>query len=207
MKKTLLSLITLLTTTIALASVKIDNIYYNLNDENKTAEVTYQYNNNYSNYSNITSITIPSTISFNNTEYRVTSIGDCAFQYSALTSITINNNITSIKDRAFMNCPSLISITIPNSVTYIGNEVFRECFSLISITIPNSITYIGINVFDYTPWLNNLPDGCLYVGKCLYLYKGNKSINHIDIKEGTTMICNNAFSYCGGLSSLQYPIV
>ena len=42
MKKTLLLLVALITATIAFAQTEINGIYYNLNDETKTAEVTYQ---------------------------------------------------------------------------------------------------------------------------------------------------------------------
>lgn len=60
----------------------------------------------------------------------------------------IPNGITSIGNRAFMNCNSLTNITISNSVTSIGSYVFEECSSLTSITIPNSVTSIGVNEFN-----------------------------------------------------------
>ena len=152
MKKTLLLLVTLLTATITFASVEINGIYYNLNDETKTAEVTYQYQNSCwekNNYSGITTITIPPKVTHNATEYSVTSIGEDAFSCCiSLTSITIPNSVTAIGDRAFPSCISLTSITIPNSVTYIGNAAFHNCSSLPSITIPNSVTSIGKSAFS-----------------------------------------------------------
>ena len=73
MKKFTLFLVALFTATIAFAKTEIDGIYYNLNDETKTAEVTYQ--NQYywegNNYSGITSITIPEKVTYNSTEYSV----------------------------------------------------------------------------------------------------------------------------------------
>ena len=51
MKKTLFFLVALLTATIAFAQTEINGIYYNLNNETKTAEVTYQdswFDDNYS---------------------------------------------------------------------------------------------------------------------------------------------------------------
>jgi len=73
----------------------------------------------------------------------VTSIGDSAFLYSSLNSVTIPNSVTSIGDFAFTSSTSLTSITIPDSVTSIGNQAFRACISLPSVTIPNSVTSIG----------------------------------------------------------------
>ena len=247
-------IVSLFIATMAFAyDAEIDDIYYNLDNENKTAEVTYQYNWSENNYSGVTNITIPSIISYDGTAYSVTSIGDEAFLYclsltsitipnsvtsignyafsycSSLTSITIPNSVTSIGDYAFANCSSLTSISIPNSVTSIGNEAFYHCSSLTSITIPNSVTSIGNYAFSYcsslttieipnsvtsigedafsgTPWLNNQPDGCIYINNLLYTYKGEMPENtHIDVKEGTTIIYNNAFSGCSSLTSITIP--
>ena len=254
MKKTLLSLIALLITAIAFAErVEIDGIYYNLNKENKTAEVTYQYEMSYNNYSGLTAFTIPSSITYNSETYNVTSIGYSAFagcssltsvtipnsvtsigndafiacsvlssitipnsvtsigneafyNCSALTSITIPNNVTSIGDGAFYECSSLTSITIPNNVTSIGSYAFMNCSSLTSITIPNNITSIGGYAFHETPWLNNQPDGCVYINNLLYTYKGEMPENtHIDVKEGTTVIIGAAFDGCSDLTSISIP--
>ena len=89
MKKITLFLVALFTATIAFASVKIDGIYYNLNDETQTAEVTYS--SNY--YSGVRTITIPEKVTYNATEYSVTSIGEYAFKYCDISSITIHDNI------------------------------------------------------------------------------------------------------------------
>ena len=95
--------------------VEVDGIYYNLKSKDNIAEVT----NGDKEYSG--DITIPSSISVNEVEYSVTSIGKRAFYYcSGLTSVTIPNSVTIIGELAFNNCSGLTSITIPNSVTSIG---------------------------------------------------------------------------------------
>jgi hypothetical protein len=75
----------------------------------------------------------------------VTSIGDFAFYETPLTSVTIPNSVTSIGDGAFAWAP-LTSVTIPNSVTSIGEGAFADT-SLTSVTIPNSVRYIGDGAF------------------------------------------------------------
>ena len=120
--------------------VKVDGIYYDISGT--TATVTSgekEYSGN---------IVIPESITFENSIYSVTSIGDKAFSTcTGLTSVTISNSVTSIGNDAFYGCTGLTSFTIPNSVTSIGNEAFASCSGLTSVTIPNSVTSIGYYAF------------------------------------------------------------
>ena len=103
-------------------AIEINGIYYNLDFNQKTAEVTYNPNK----YTGST-IKIPETITFKNYNYSVTSIGDETFSgCSGLTSVNIPNSVTSIGYQAFYNCSSLTSVTIPNSVTSIEYGTFRN---------------------------------------------------------------------------------
>lgn len=124
MKKLLLFIFTLLLPLVANAdayNVKIDGIYYNLFDKDKTAEVA-------SNRLCSGDAIIPETVTYNDNQYSVTSIGYYAFYgCRELTSINIPNSVTSIGYSAFRYCSGLTSITIPNSVTSIGYEAFYDC--------------------------------------------------------------------------------
>ena len=84
--------------------------------------------------SNLTSITIPSSI----TTISGSSFGSC----TSLTSVTIPNNVTRIGDGAFSGCSSLISVTIPNSVTIIDKFAFHGCIGLKSIILGKSVSRI-----------------------------------------------------------------
>ena len=155
---------------------KVDGIYYNLNNDDKTASVTSSSTNN----KYVGTIIIPESITYSGTTYSVTSIGDFAFSVcSGLTSVTIPNSVTSIGYRAFCKCSGLTSVVIPNSVTSIGEYAFEGCSGLTSVTIPNSVTSIGDRAF--------------------YSCSGLTSVS---IGNSVTSIGEHAFSDCSGLTSV-----
>lgn len=101
------------------AQTEIDGIYYNLDADALTAEVS-PVPDGVTKYTG--GVTIPSSVTSGDVTYSVTSIGDNAFHYcSNLTSIVIPPSVTNIGERALNGCTNLESVTIPNSVTNIGS--------------------------------------------------------------------------------------
>lgn len=182
MKKTLFSLVALFITTIVFAyDVEIGGIYYNLNHETKTAEVTYQEKYSEMNYIYVTTLNIPSSVSYNNEIYNVTSIGGAAFSScSSLRYLTIPNSVISIENYAFFGCHPLTEIVIPHSVISIGNYAFFGCSSLASISLPNSVTSIGH-----------------------YAFQACTSLTSVTIGNGIISISELAFLGCISLTSFE----
>ena len=75
----------------------------------------------------LTEAVIPSSVEYENREFRVTGIGPSAFDACPfLTRVTIPETVTSIGERAFRNCSSLTEVVIPGTVTSIGQDAFPE---------------------------------------------------------------------------------
>ncbi|MBQ8722232.1 MAG: leucine-rich repeat protein [Paludibacteraceae bacterium] len=202
MKKIYFLLIALLcSATMSFAyETEIDGIYYNLNSENKTAEVTYTYDSKYSG-----NITIPEKVIYG-VEYNVTSIGYNAFSFcSSLTSVSIPNSVIEIGRDAFSYCSSLTSIIIPNSVTSIGYRAFFGCSSLASVAIGNSVTEIGGSAFSDCSSLTSvsIPNSVTSIGGSAF--SECSSLISITIPNSVTSIGGSAFSGCSFLTSIEIP--
>ena len=142
----------------------------------------------------------------------VTTIGDYAFQYCGLTSLTIGNSVTSIGDYAFESS-GLTSVTIGNGVTRIGDGAFFACSSLTAITVTAQNTiYSSVDgvLFDknqatlveyptggsasYT-----IPDGVTSIGYEAFIGCGLTSVT---IPNSVTNIGDNAFWACTSLTNV-----
>ena len=203
----LLALLMSMVTSVALAQtvVEIGGLYYSLNGS--TAEVTY--GDDY--YSG--DVTIPSSVTYNGTEYSVTSIGFYAFwSCIGLTSITIPNSVTSIGFYAFQYCSSLTSIEIPSSVTSIGRGTFGGCSSLTSIIVEagNSIYDSRNNCHAIIETATNtlvagcqntiIPNSVTRIGDSAF--NGCRSLASIEIPNSVTYIGGYAFWSCNSLTSI-----
>ena len=76
--------------------VEVNGIYYDLNKDDNTASVTCKYfESQYNSSAYSGDVVIPESITVDNIEFAVTSIGSYAFYYcSSLTSVTIPNSVT-----------------------------------------------------------------------------------------------------------------
>ena len=112
---------------------------------------------------NDTNITLPSTVTYNGTEYQVTAVGSNVLKKLAGAggidlTVTIPEGYTTIKGEAFKNCYGLKTITIPGSVTAINYNAFDGCKDLAAVTFEdgeNSLTF-GNTVFNNCAALNSL---------------------------------------------------
>ncbi|MBQ8257729.1 MAG: leucine-rich repeat domain-containing protein, partial [Bacteroidaceae bacterium] len=202
----LLTALLLLCSTVASAhDFEVDGVFYSITSStDKTVAVTYS--GSYSGavadeYSGI--VTIPSTVTYNDVTYNVTSIGYSAFEScTSLTSVTIPNSVTTMGDYAFYGCTGLKSVTIPNSVTSIEYSAFRGCTGLTSITIPNSVTSIGSCAFEYCSGLTSVTIPNSVTSIDIYAFHDCTGLTSITIPNSVTSIGYHSFDGCTGLTSI-----
>ena len=208
MKRTLLLIMVFLPMLASADAIEIDGIYYNLNSDAQTAEVTRNPNN----YDG--DVVIPSSVNHEGVDYRVTGIGVRAFYMSSnLTSVSIPNSMTTIGGGAFRGCNNLTKVEINNNamvskdnpsssptpitsffgtqveeyvlgedVTSIGSYAFYNCNNLTSVQMSNSITTIGEGAFQFC---NNLAS--------------------VKMSDNITNIGQSAFYQCFSLASITIP--
>ena len=61
---------------------------------------------------------------------------------ASVTTLVIEEGVSSIGDRAFMNCEKLDTVMLPTSLIEIGASAFENCASLQEINIPETVTSI-----------------------------------------------------------------
>ncbi len=127
-----------------------------------------------------TSLIIPASVSYEENDYAVTSIGlRACYDCTTLTSIIVPNSVTYIGQQAFQNCIGITSIVIPNSVTELGRRAFYKCANLISITVPCTVSTIGNLAFE----------------KCT-------GLTSVVIGSGVTTIASDAFKGCEAVTDV-----
>lgn len=171
-------------------------------------------------------ISIPSTVVFNKRTFRITGIGEEAFQdhdhlISAdmpwITYIESNElgafwscdhlkqvnmpKVTSIGERAFQNCRTLTSVNLPVA-TSIGYGAFQDCEALTSVSLPIA-TSIGDGAFLNCEALTsiNLPVADSIGNNT---FQNCKALTSVSLPT-TTTIGYGAFQYCIALTSVSLP--
>ena len=122
-----------------------------------------------------------------------------------LESITLPQNLKSIKEHAFHGCESLLSITIPSGVTELGEYIFYGCGSLGSISIPDTVTEIKSYSFSGCKSLGSLtlPKQLEEIGE--HAFEGCVILKNLTIPSTVSYIGGYAFYNCASLTSMVIP--
>ncbi|MBR5293758.1 MAG: leucine-rich repeat protein [Oscillospiraceae bacterium] len=149
-----------------------------------------------------TEVVIPAEIE----EKPVTSIGERAFgSCRSLITIDLPDSITSIAKGAFSSCSNLTDIDLPDRLTTISDSAFNGCRSLTGIDIPDSVTSIGGHVFSNCWGLTSIviPGRVTSIGDNAFSYCYD--LTSVVLPEGIISIDGHAFYNCGSLASINLP--
>lgn len=112
----------------------------------------------------------------------VTEIGDRAFHFCNLQTVTIPEGITRIGNFAFLNCDYLTELVIPDSVTEMGEQSVSQCESLAAVTLSENAPVLPYCFLSFCDKLES-----------------------ITIPEGVTTIETDALIGCDALTEITIP--
>ena len=130
----------------------------------------------------------------------ITEVKQYAFyNCSSLTSVVLSSDVETIGVYAFFGCSGIASINIPGNVTNIGGDAFSHCSGLSSVTIPETITTLGSSVFSYCTGLVSATIGNGRTDTGSYTFYNCSSLVSVSLPSGLESI---GIGFCNGCSSL-----
>ena len=177
----------------------------------------------------LTEANMPAIFIYNETKYKITSIGENIFKEctlletvtipdsvttiglgafdscTSLENVTIGNSVETLEDGAFYNCRSLKEIIIPDSVTTINGSAFSDCILLKEIVIPDSVTTMKSGAFAGCNSLETviIGDGLTEIKSGIF--NGRTNLKTVTIGKNVKTIEGGAFSGCTSLKEIVIP--
>ncbi len=124
----------------------------------------------------------------------ITTIGESAFAFSGLESISIPNGVQKLEASAFTECKELKTVSIGTGVTEMGKNVFAYATKLESISVASA-----------NPAYKSASDALFSKdGKTLVAYPIGNAATTFSL-TGVTTICEGAFGLSRTLTTLTIP--
>ena len=132
----------------------------------------------------------------------MTSIGERAFYYSAVSSLELPSALQTLGKECFAGCGNLTEIAIPDELETIPESCFTGCKTLSSVTLPGNLKSIGQEAFGNCDGLEGitLPSGLESIDA--FAFADCSSLKSITIPGSVRSIGEEAFVLCGNLSSV-----
>lgn len=186
-------------------AIWLDSVPNKLNVTSVTVPegVTHIYSYTFYGFKSLTSVTLPSTLTY---------IGDEAFERCAFSSIELPSGLKELGSRAFWSCPNLTSLTIPaalepmeHSVGYGGPAYSyqREFHYNPVVACPSFRGFkVAAGCKNYS-----VRDGVLFSkdGSVLYGYPSGLTASSYAVPQGTRVIASEAFVANDYLSQVSLP--
>ncbi|MDD5924331.1 MAG: leucine-rich repeat protein [Clostridia bacterium] len=146
----------------------------------------------------------------------------------AMSTLVLEDGVTSIGNYAFNSCKGLKEINFADSVETIGTYAFRDCTGFADLTIPGTVKEVGSYAFSGNSGLKKLTlaDGVQKLGEGAFYaltsltdievagsvsaiadkaFIACVSLANVTLNEGITEIGASAFAQCNALESITLP--
>ncbi len=153
----------------------------------------------------VTETKVPEEVTIDGKKYKVTAVGENAFNCSNAQKVELPSGITEIEDSAFMGSTYLEQINLPDGLKVMGDSVFNYCKWIRNIEIPDSVESLGAAAFYGCEKLSRvkLPT------ELTEIYGGTfyecKSLESIEIPDTVKSIGDYAFYECEKLTTVDLP--
>lgn len=140
------------------------------------------------------------------TDYAVTKMPPWISSCGSITSVTVEEGVTSLSAYAFLYCSNLTEVSLPESLTAIGANAFSNCGKLTELQIPADVRQIGQGAFQNCSALTELviPTGVTEI--LASTFSGCSKLVRVDLSESVTSIGSNAFMSCAALTDVNLPV-
>ena len=196
----------------------VDGIYYYTIDDERVGvgiESEWDSENSKMIYHYYTgSLTIPSSVTYNEKTYKVTRV--YLWGCSELTSISLPSTLEEIQEGGFADCFQLTQITLPESLKKIGGFAFQSCNNIKEITIPASVQEIGQDAFtlsgieklvikDLAAWCSVKKPGGFISSNNTKVFLNEEEIKDLVIPDGVKIIEPNTFNGFKSIETVTVP--
>lgn len=181
------------------SAFEVDGIAYQIESDNEVSVTSKSER-----YSG--SISIPSSVTYKDKIYNVTSIGLQAFMNSInLSAITIPATVSQIGKAAFARCKNLIYISLPDLIQSIPDQCFFECSNLENIRLPQHLISIKEHAFAFCEALRtiDLPNSVQEIGKAAFSHCN--TLRTMDLPNSLQEVGERAFYGCELLNDISIP--
>lgn len=158
--------------------------------------VTYIKPAAFANNKNITSVTLVNVVDIG---------GEAFYGCTALETLNLSSNLSTIGFMAFTLCEKLTSVAFPASLQFIRYDAFRNCTGLTSITFSEGIKELERQAFRGCSSITSLvlPAGMTTINDAVF--QGCTQLVDVTIGEGLTNLWSDVFEDCISLETVHLP--
>ncbi len=136
---------------------------------------------------------------------KVTEIGHYAFyQYSALRTVTMGDNVAVLQGSAFQDCQALESLSLSDNITYIGNSAISGCVNLTKLKLPRELTTVDVSGINNNYVLREIEfnDKLETIGRDAF--SNNPMLKEVILPASLKFIDGNGFRYCSHIKKVVF---